>query len=178
MVLLIRDPRDVIVSSYYERKYRGATWGYEYKGEGISTFLREERGSFLTLLAFLKSLAGLRSKMNLSNVLVLYYEDLIACPSMHLETLAHFLHANADDCLDAPVLQEASKRCSFSQMQREAESSGLPSLAPAGPSVSSRKVRSGRVGSYRTELSPQDVRYLRRLMSEHLAGLGLFESYL
>ncbi|WP_143728052.1 sulfotransferase domain-containing protein, partial [Moorena bouillonii] len=47
VILLVRDPRDAIVSSYYQKKKREKAY------YGILTeFIREEKGSFATLIAF------------------------------------------------------------------------------------------------------------------------------
>ena len=54
-IFMVRDPRDVIVSNYFERTKRSHLWKDEFKYRGsLKDYLREERGSYVTLLAYMQ----------------------------------------------------------------------------------------------------------------------------
>jgi hypothetical protein len=97
LVILVRDPRDVIVSSFYERSRRGKEWSYAYSGS-MAAFLREERGGWLTLLEYMRRLHALQASLSRSSpsssspaVLLLRYEDTAACAACALRRLLRFL---------------------------------------------------------------------------------------
>lgn len=174
LVILVRDPRDVIVSSFYERSRRGKEWSYAYSGS-MAAFLREERGGWLTLLEFMRRLRALQASHS-SSVLLLRYEDTAACAACTLRRLLRFLDMDSGvgisqfnasaaaesagrlHCKLAPVPGVAlslracmpccaAARCSFSRMQREADNAASARLRPADAAdPQSRKVRSGAVG--------------------------------
>ncbi len=183
LIVLVRDPRDVIVSSYYERTERGALWNYAYpppfasaepSTASLSAYVREPIGSFATLIAHHNALAQLIRAATATSApaMALRYEDLQSCPEQQLFRLLQALTP-----LSLPLLRTVSaravERCRFQRMQTEADHSSQPALAPASSNPTSRKVRLGMVGGYRLEpgLSASDIAYMEQAMHGSLDPL-------
>ncbi|EGD77923.1 hypothetical protein PTSG_12900 [Salpingoeca rosetta] len=169
--MLVRDPRDVVVSSFYDRMYRD--WEHSLpKHTSLSEYLRIERGSLQTLLMHQNLWSSVTDK---PDWLVLRYEDLKRCPEKALDELL-----NKQLCLDVSpaCIARAADWCDFSKLQQRADSAshygGGKIWRPKGHDPNSRKVRKGKVGGYREELSAEDMEYLESSIQEHLLGGRVF----
>src|SRR5262245_42208137 len=155
VVLLVRDPRDVLVSMYFERSRRERA----YSGT-LSQFLHERRGSLDTILAYYNIWA--RSRGIPSDLLVVRYEDLRRDTERELVRLLAFI--GVSDASEATV-REAVRFASFESM-REMESAGsLESgrLRPRDPNdPESFKTRRGKVGGFVDYLSPDEIADVER----------------
>src|SRR5262245_52295649 len=139
VVLLVRDPRDVVVSMYFERSRRERA----YDGS-LSAFLHESRGSLDTILAYYNVWA--RSRGIPSELLIVRYEDLRRDTERELGRLLDFLGVRG---VSARTMGDAVRFASFESM-REMESTGsLGSgrLRPRDPNdPESFKTRRGKAG--------------------------------
>ncbi len=155
VVFLVRDPRDVVVSMYFERSRRERA----YAGT-LSSFLHERRGSLDTILAYYSVWA--RSRALPSGLLIVRYEDLRRDTERELERLLAFLGVR--DVAEATV-RDAVRFASFESM-REMESSGsLESgrLRPRDPNdPESFKTRRGKVGGFVDYLTPDEIADVER----------------
>jgi len=155
VVLLVRDPRDVLVSMYFERSRRERA----YSGT-LSQFLHERRGSLDTILAYYNIWA--RSRGIPSDLLVVRYEDLRRDTERELVRLLAFI--GVSDASEATV-REAVRFASFESM-REMESAGsLESgrLRPRDPNdPESFKTRRGKVGGFVDYLNPDEIADVER----------------
>eukprot|EP01147_Barroeca_monosierra_P004847 gene4847-6878_t len=170
-IIIVRDPRDVIVSSYYERLYRDSK--HPIPGSmSIGDYLQLNRGSLKTLLMFLNVWSIVEEK---PGWLILRYEDVKECPVITLDYLLNYYM-----CLDiaSECISFAVQRCDFSTLQTQAEharTSGHGSIwAPKAEDENSRKVRKGKVGGYRSELSWENITFLEATIKEHLLGGRIF----
>jgi hypothetical protein len=149
VILLVRDPRDVIVSLYFHVTRRR---GVEYQGD-LMEFARERRGGLASLLAFYDAWAPRID----DGVLLLRYEDLHADPIRELRRVLAFL-GMADVAPD--VVQRAVAQASFDQLQQleRTGTAGTRALRTATPDDrDSYKVRRGKVGGYVDYLEPTDI---------------------
>ncbi len=165
VVLLVRDPRDVVVSMYFERSRRERA----YEGT-LSQFLHERRGSLDTILAYYNVWAGARGIP--SDLLVVRYEDLRRDTEAELLRLLSFLGIEG---VSPETLQEATHFASFENM-RKMESSGTAGsgrLRPRDPKdPESFKTRRGKVGGFVDYLSPDEIEDVERRIRA-----GLDESF-
>ena len=170
-VLIVRDPRDVIVSSYYQRLYREEhKWILPWTT--LSDFLRFETGSLKTLLMFMNLWSAVAENPTWT---VLRYEDIKACPS---RALHHIVNERLCLGVSPQCIQKAVSKCSFDRLQREADKSGNDNdiWQPSDPNnPNSRKVRKGKVGGYRDDLSAEDIDFVEAMIEEHLVGGRIFE---
>jgi hypothetical protein len=177
VILLVRDPRDVIVSLFYEMTRRTRfyeDWGFDtarvtQDAEDLSTFIRGPVGRLDVLLAYWNIWAQQRGEVRAFTVA--RYEDLHSSPVEELTRLLAFIGVEPSP----EHVERAIEECRFEQMKkREAKGSfDSKTLQPADPEdPDSFKVRKGKVGGYLEELSAVDLDWI----DERVAGLPDFLS--
>lgn len=173
VIFLARDPRDVIVSSYFEMKNRGQLFGqnpYEkhrptFEGS-LPEFIQQPRGGFDTLLTYYNIWAQNRHLPQ--DFLLVRYEDMKANPGAELRRVLDFLGLQA---ISQATIDEAVDYASFENMRKmEIEGrfeSGM--LRPANQAdQESYKTRKGRTQGFVDHLSPADILALNRKMNDKL----------
>lgn len=173
VIFLVRDPRDVIVSSYFEMKNRGRLFGdnpYEQRSatfEGsLQEFIHQPRGGFETLLRYYNIWA--QNRRLPQGFLLVRYEDMKANPGAELRRVLDFLGLQA---ISQEVIDEAVSFASFDNMRKmEAEGrfhSGM--LKPANlTDQESYKTRKGKTKGYVDYLSAEEIEALNRRMYAEL----------
>ncbi len=183
VIFLVRDPRDVIVSFYFEQSKRLTVEDTEkqkrhrelknfrnrvkpYVGP-MEKFVHEEIGSFETLIEYYNIWE--RNREIPRDFLLMKYEDLRANTQNELRRLMDFLEL--PDVADE-TLASAIEFCRFENMRKMEQENAFHSgkLAPKNASdKESFKTRKGKVGGYREYLSKEDINYLNDHMREHLS---------
>jgi Sulfotransferase domain len=178
VILLVRDPRDVIVSYYHHKTRREPLrdfWWFQRKRKEthsrfqgtLAEFLEEEIGGFDTLLRYYAVWEQARNTPEA--FLLLRYEDMQADPVGQLRRVLDFM--GLAEITDAEV-KEAVEYASFRNMQRIEAGEEVKSFKLKAGDVSdpnSYKVRRGKVGGYRDELTPEQIETLERKMAARLA---------
>lgn len=174
VIFLSRDPRDVIVSSFFEMKKRGRLFGenpYESRSpvfEGdLKEFIDRKVGGFDTILRYYNIWAENRHIPR--DFLLVRYEDLKANPHHELRRILDFLGLQA---IDSATVAEAVAFASFENMRKmEAEGrfrSGM--LNPAEKDdQDSYKTRKGRVGGFAEYLNEDEIERLNQKMRDTLS---------
>jgi hypothetical protein len=174
VILLVRDPRDVIVSSYFEMKNRGDLFGknpYEKRSSTfrgtLPEFIHQEAGGFETILTYYNIWAANRDTPK--GFLLIRYEDLKTDSIKELRRVLDFLEiSNIPDT----ILKEAVEFASFENMRKmEAEgrfSHGM--IKPADKTkVETYKTRKGKVHGYLEYLDDIELSYVNERMQEVLS---------
>ena len=152
IVVLARDPRDVVVSSYFHKTERSRKTDIS-----LEAFVRHRRWGIEGLVTILDRwrarFAGHPQCHWLS------YEALRRDPQRELARLLDFMEASA-----APgIVEEAVEAARFDRMQA-AEAAGAFGDARLRPGDAARpdsfKVRRGRVGGYRDDLSAESIAFV------------------
>ncbi len=176
VILLVREPRDQIVSWYFEATRRQKIAGNEslnFNGE-ISEFIRGKRGGLETLLEYYNIWADNMAVPD--DVLIVRYEDLRRDPLPQLRAIVEFIGFGS---IDDKILSEAIEFCSMENMRR-LESSGRLDDAAFQPGDrddrESFKVRRGVVGGFRDYLSESDQEYVEKMIGEKLRASFLSNS--
>jgi hypothetical protein len=150
VVLLVRDPRDVVVSLYFHVTRRRRL---PYDGDLID-FVRDRVGGLASLLAFYDAWAP---HLTDDNVLLVRYEDMHVDPHRELRRMLGFLGViDVDDA----VVQRAVDDASFDRLQRLERYGSASTRALRTPSADdpeSYKVRRGKIGGYRDYLGAPDI---------------------
>ena len=160
VLLLARDPRDVVVSYFFQLRKR------ERRREGPETIAELLRHPRLGIAAMVHRLnAWYREWKGSPHFEVMRYEDLHADCEAQLAGLLRFLGITE---IDEAALAEGVRRSSFENMQL-AESTGeygpvLSAIEPAD--ADSRKVRRGKVGGFRDYLGDEDVRFAAEVLRD------------
>lgn len=169
VILLIRDPRDVVVSFYFQLTKRAK----KYEGD-LSTFLHEERGSLETILRFYNIWAENRHLPR--GFLMVRYEDLHADAHKELRRIFDFLDLPS---VTEEVVAEAVSYASFENMRKIESRDSLHShrLRPGNSGdPDSFKTRRGEVGGFVAYFTDEEVQYLNRRVKEGLSSLYGYNS--
>ena len=171
-VFLVRDPRDVVVSHFFQLTRRA---GRARDVASIGEFVRDERRGVDRILRFLLA-CELSLREDDGPALLVSYERLQHDPATALEAVLRLLDAPA-----APGAVEAAVEFARFDKLRELERSGglgagrrLDVRDDEDPE--SRKIRRGKVGGYVDYLSQDDVAYVESRIAELLpAACGYSE---
>lgn len=161
VILLVRDPRDTVVSLWFQKTKRWRT--YE---RSLHEFVREPSGSVQTMIAFYNIWA--KQRQDAGAVLLVRYEDIHEDPAGTLRRMLDFagLEAVSDE-----VVAQSVEAAAFDRMRkREAKAEWKTSrLRPGDPEDrESFKARRGKVGGYHDYLSEEDVAWLTALVETEL----------
>lgn len=162
VVFLVRNPRDVLVSSWYHLKYRE----HIYR-RGLSAFIRDDLVGIHKVIAFMN--IWLENSHVPDGFHLLTYEQLHSDPIFSFRKLLKFM--------DIPVvpefLQAAVKESSFEKMKCMEMNGSLkePWMKPGSKDTDhSVKIRKGKVGEFRLELSIEDIEFLNDVIRSELSS--------
>ena len=163
IIFLHRDPRDVLVSYWHQATRRQKLWN-----GSLSDFVRDPDLGMESVIRF--NLDWKRTVDASDRGLTLAYEDLHADAAAALQRIAQFVRGR--DYADDDIARAVSKG-RFERM-REVERSGEGArlygaiLAPADPmDENSYKTRRGRIGTWTSELAPEDAALAGRLLERY-----------
>ncbi|RWO85096.1 MAG: hypothetical protein EOS18_01560 [Mesorhizobium sp.] len=174
-ILLVRDPRDTVVSGYFQVQKR-----HKLPAGSFSDFIRSENHGIEKIARF--NLNWFSAAPRMRAMRCVQYEDIHRDAVGVLRSILDFLETQAED----RTLIEVADARAFDRM-RTSEAKGdlagrygealLPSDANDPESF---KVRKGKIGGYRDYLSDDDVAYCDDLLQrfEYWAKLGkVFSEY-
>ncbi|WP_462281017.1 sulfotransferase domain-containing protein [Salinivirga cyanobacteriivorans] len=160
VIFLIRDPRDVLVSSWYHLKYRENIYR-----EGLDQFIYESLTGIDKVIAFFNM--WYENRDQLQDFLLLGYEGLHQHTLKNFNRIIEFTKVK----YDADIAKMSVEYSSFSNMKKMEASGNLkePWMKPgAKGQKNSMKIRKGKVGSFREELDAKDIQYLNNRIKEQL----------
>jgi len=175
VVLLVRDPRDVAVSQFFQWKYRMKTNKkainqYPEHGADVSIFdfVMNPDAGLTKVMAFLNLWA--KEAPQMQDFFLLRYEDLKARPAEMLRKLADFMAIPASDA----QISDAVEFSSYDNMKKMEEKKTFwlsgGRMAPGDRSnPNSYKVRRAKVGGYRDYFDDRQVEAIDSLTAEKLA---------
>lgn len=161
VIYLVRDPRDVVVSMYFQRSKRDT--GYQ---GSLLDFINDDIDGLNTIIRFYNAWAAALPKIDQS--LLLKYEDMRADPGAILVKLFEFMGHNPDPVM----IRNAVDASSFERMKKmERNNEYNRSWLKAGDvkDEESFKVRRGKIGGYTDYLEDDDIAAINRLIDEQLA---------
>jgi len=161
VIFLIRDPRDVLVSSYFQKVKRN----YNYSGS-MSDFLSERRGGIESILRFYNVWA---ENVDVpAGFLRVAYEDLHTDTHGELRRALAFLGYPE---VDATIIDEAVEQCRFENMRQLERNNqyNTGALSPRDPhDETTYKTRQGKSGGYRDHLSAEQIAWLDEVIQRQL----------
>jgi len=177
VVVLYRDPRDVLISRYFHKKKRSKKIAAD---EAVGDYLRSGRSGFDESIRVMNTWR--RRLAEHPKVFWLSYEALQSDTRGRLAALLDFLgitpidEAKIDSAIQFAAfgnMQEMERSGAFPESSRDADV-GSRILTPGDPDdVDSFKVREGKVGSHRQHLNSEEL----RLLDGKLAELDPFFHY-
>src|SRR5260370_8074041 len=154
LILLVRDPRDAIVSLYMQLVHRTRETPQELKQKSIGDLLRDRRYGILSIIKTMNNWFAEFGRRK--NFTLLHYESLRAAPEQNFRTLLNTLGETSPD---PEAFKHALEFSDFANMQRLEVAGVLDSQILRSPDVPNPewvKPRRGRVGVYRVYLSPEE----------------------
>lgn len=152
ILFLHRDPRDTVVSGYYQKKLRR----HGYRGT-MSDFIRDPLHGIEKVLHY--NAMWIRLAQERPGMRVESYENLQADTEGTLARIVDFFGQTADAARIRDIV-EANRFEKMQARERDGEYARTygRKLTPGDPNnPDSYKVRKGKVGGYRDELSAQDI---------------------
>lgn len=172
VALLIRDPRDVIVSHFFQITKRRK----KECPENISDFIRDPKWGIDNVVHFYNEWYEVYP--NISQCMLLRYEDLQKDCHSEFKRLLEFFAIEVEETF----IKDAVDYCSFDNMQRiehdmSAKKPNKIGHLGAGDieDLESYKVRRGKVGGYIDYLSPEDIQYLEKQITR-LKGYSIYKA--
>jgi len=170
VIFLIRDPRDLVVSNFYQKKYRGFKYKkgvdkVNFTGE-ISEFIRHEKGGLPNIIEYYNVWAKQYKVPH--DFYLIKYEDLQSQPLEILQNTFKFFGLESSQT--EPLLK-AIEDSSFDKM-REIEKNQIIKndrlLAGSNNNEQSFKTRKGKIGSFKEELTDADIQWMEDYIKNHL----------
>lgn len=159
IVFLVREPRDVLVSCFFEITKRKD--GY-FDGT-ISEFIRDDFYGMRKIMAYYKAWDQIQHMCRKS--LVVRYEDMHMDTNATLCNVLNFISANVEDS----IVSNAVEFSSFENMKKmESENSLNAAMMRPGNlyDQESRKVRKGKIGNYVHYLNQHDQDFAKQVIAE------------
>lgn len=161
ILFLARDPRDVVVSMYFERSRRERAYS-----KTLADFLHESKGSLDTIIAYYN--VWHRARNVPRDFCMVRYEDLHANTAKELRRIFEFL--GVPEISEAHTL-DAVGTGSFGSMRSMETSDTLDSgrlRARDASDAESFKTRRGVVGGYVDYLTPEQIAWMNERISREL----------
>jgi len=174
VVMLVRDPRDVAVSQYFQWKYRMRPHKirlnrFPEPGDKLSTFdfVTNPRSGIPRIIRFYNDWAG--ALPYLGDLLIVHYEDMRKEPAATMRQVLEFVGTPGSDEEIAQAVEFASME-NMKKREEESGSRGSSMRVKSGDSSNpdSFKTRRGKVGGYRDYFDDEQVIVVDKLVEDML----------
>jgi hypothetical protein len=170
-ILLLRDPRDVVVSFYHHIVDYGkgrvrSCDKTEYRlapDTSVEEFLYSPTTGIRKIVAFMQAASDWADRKGAATI---YYEDMVEDP---VSSLRSFLGTCGATEINEGILRRAVEACSFDTM-RAAERASFPRRRDR------RRMRRGKSGGYLKELADREIEFVDRVLTQ--ATCPALERYL
>ena len=156
VIMLLRDPRDVLVSSYFHQTR------HKHRFEGdIAEFLECDEYGAASIAEYHNDwAAGLAGRPSL----IISYEDMSDDAHTVVRRVLEFLSIPVDEAL----LDEAVRKAQFDKMRKKEKQTGIPGHQYDREDADASRVRRGKVAGYTDYLGPQEDERVQAIFSQHL----------
>ncbi len=170
VILLVRDPRDTVVSWYFEitrRRHLPGSEAPEFEGS-LRQFCHEERAGLNTIIGYMNSWAENRNVPD--GFLLVRYEDLHKDAGHELARIFEFL-----DMPDVPekIIFQAVDFAAFDNMRRMEKENTLEIevFQPGNESdENSFKTRVGKTGGWHEHFSAEEIQFINQRIKNNLSS--------
>ena len=158
VIMLVRDPRDVVVSAYFHQTQHKK----RFSGT-IPEFLVDDEFGIKSIIDYHN---GWAEGLGHSPALVISYEDLSKNTDATVRQILAFLKIP----LNEEYLRDAIAGAAFDRMKQVEKAKPIPGHAYNADNADSSRVRKGKVGGYQDNLSPADVQKIEDMMRSGLSA--------
>lgn len=166
IILLVRDPQDVVVSSYFQEFKRDSN----DQQVSLNKFIFRERGGTDTIIKYYKNWYNIKDEVD--ELLLIKYEDLKIDTKNQMKRILHFIGL---DKIDLKKLDESINFSSFENMKRMEKEGVFNSniLKPMNKNdVDSYKTRKGKVEGFVDYLDSNEINELNEKMKKMPSWYG------
>lgn len=156
VLLLVRDPRDVVISHYYQVTKRTDK---PLEVSSLSEFIRHPIYGFQRIIRFYKIWNW--NHWLIKDFLIIKYEDLM---NDGLDTLTKILDFLGITGIDTELIEQIYQLNQSENMRKLEKQNQVVGMRVFGSDNNSLKVRKAQVGSHQDELSDDDLQYCNYLM--------------
>jgi hypothetical protein len=156
VLFLIRDPRDVVVSLYHQLTRRSER-AMEF--ESMSGFVRDPVYGIERVIRFYN--VWYHQRRIPRRFLVTRYEDLSTNGEEELTSIAQFIGIRA---AARDLIEEVYEFASADTMRRLETRGDVDGMRSFGTDLNALKVRKAKIGSFREELSGDDIEFCNRFL--------------
>lgn len=162
VIFLARDPRDILISSYFEKTKRNKNSLQKYHGS-LHDYIYTDIGGFNTIIKYYNIWA--ENRFVPKKFLLVRYEDLKQNTQKELKTILEFIGLKN---INPTIINNAVEYASFENMQHaERQGSGSWRLSPGDKNdIDSYKTRKGKIEGYKDYLNEKEIEYLNNLMKK------------
>jgi hypothetical protein len=161
VLLLVRDPRDVVISHYYQVTKRSDR---PLQFNSVSEFVQHPLCGFRRIIRFYTIWD--RNRWIPSDFLLVRYEDLMSQGPETLQNILKFLDVDNISPSLIDEVYEMTQADKMRKLEMQGKIDGMRSFGEV-EDVNTLKVRRAKIGSYKDELSEEDIKYCNKLM-KHL----------
>jgi len=161
VIFMVRDPRDVLVSSYFQKTKRN----YNFEGS-MSEYVKERRGGIETIIDFYNIWAQSRNVPK--DFLLVRYEDMQEDTASELRRVLEFIGVEG---VSEENIQKAVELCSFDNMRKLESDNAFKTNTLAPRDVNdpqTYKTRRGVVGGYKDYLHGENLDYVEEIIRQRL----------
>jgi hypothetical protein len=175
VILLVRDPRDVAVSQYFQWKFRMSPRkkslnNYPPHGSDISmyAFIMNKDCGLPKVIEFFNHWVSEQDKMG--DLLMVRYEDMRSKPEQTMQTILEFTGTTGSD----QQIRETVEFAAYQNMKKHEDTKTFSiNLGRLGAkqkgNPDSSKVRRAKVGGYRDYFNDQQIQSIDQLMQHQLS---------
>lgn len=162
LVLMIRDPRDVVVSAFYQYKYRKKR--PDVQNLSLSEFLKHDTGALKSIVRYYNIWAEAHKKHEKFHFVS--YEGLLTDGDAELQRLMNFLGIS----VKPENIVKAIEENSFARLKQKEQTGTLnDGFFTKKADENESKVRSGKIGGYKEKLSEEDILWMNQYIAENLS---------
>jgi len=166
IIILVREPKDVLVSSYFHKKLRNEFSGDVNYNKSLTEFLIERRGGLGMFLKYYQKFYNCKNKAR--KILLIRYEDLHDNPHLELTHICEFIGIKE---INQNNVKKAVEFSSFSNMQMMEKTNVFNTpVLQAGDvhNPESFKIRRGKVGGYVDYLTNDEIEFINKETRQNL----------
>ena len=169
IIFLVRDPKDVLVSWYFQLTKRKSSEETEkkIKLDSLSEFIRSERSSLRTIISFYN--IWLKNKKHVDDFLIISYENLSKSPYNEIKKTLKFFGIN--HLVSKKHILETIHENTFDKVQEKEKEGLIQHDAFKSYDVSdleSFKARKGKVRGYIDYFDQSDIDYINEEINKNL----------
>ena len=158
VILLIRDPRDVVVSHYHQVTKRSDR---PLEFDSLSEFVRHPYYGIQRIICFYQ--IWNKNLWIPKHLLIVRYEDMLTNGPAILTKILNFIDAKN---FDIAMVNQVYEESQADKMQKLEIQDKVEGMRVFGTEQNHLKVRRAKSGSYKDELSENDIQYCNELMKK------------